>query len=545
MHDITDRKHAAEKVLLNAERLARMVNIYQYNANNIQDFLDYALNEAIALTSSKIGYIYFYDEVNKEFTLNSWSRDVMKECAVAGPQICTALNDTGIWGEAVRQREAIMINNFKEESLLKKGYPKGHVNLERFLTIPIFDEDKIAAVVGVANKESDYDNTDVSQLTIMMSSVWRIVQKKDVEKKVKLLAHSLESVSECVSITDNNDVLMYVNEAFLKTYGYSENELIGKHISILRPEGFESENSLNILNHTIEGGWRGELMNIKKDGTVFPVLLSTSIIKDENKKPIALIGVAIDITELKKNAEELIAAKEKAEENDRLKTAFLHNISHEVRTPMNSIVGFSDLLADPDTLPEERKHFTEIIIQNSNQLLSIINDIVNIATIEAGQERAIINPVNINSICNLVYEQFFHKAKNQNIVLIFNNYLPNVESDVMTDGTKLTQILTNLINNALKFTQEGYIELGYSVEGNYLKFFVKDTGIGIPQEKYEEIFKRFSQLNLAKNYQYGGSGLGLSISKAYVELLGGKIWIHSSLGKGSTFYFTIPYTKIG
>ena len=171
----------------------------------------------------------------------------------------------------------------------------------------------------------------------------------------------------------------------------------------------------------MEGGWRGELLNIKKDGTVFPVLLSTSIIRDENKKPIALIGVAIDITELKKNAEELVAAKEKAEENDRLKTAFLHNISHEVRTPMNSIVGFSDLLADPDTLPEERKHYTEIIIQNSNQLLSIINDIVNIATIEAGQERAIINPVNINSICNLVYEQFLLKAKNKNIVLIFNN----------------------------------------------------------------------------------------------------------------------------
>ena len=545
MRDITDRKHAAEKVLLNAERLARIVNIYQYNANNIQDFLDYALNEAIALTSSKIGYIYFYDEIKKEFILNSWSRDVMKECAVATPQTCTALNDTGIWGEAVRQRKAIMINNFKENNPQKKGYPKGHVHLGRFLTIPIFDEDKIAAVVGVANKESDYDNTDISQLTIMMSSVWRIVQKKEVEKKVKLLAHSLESVSECVSITDNNDVLMYVNEAFLQTYGYQENELIGKHISVLRPEVFEAENSLNILNHTLEGGWRGEILNIKKDGTVFPVLLSTSIIKDENKNPIALIGVAIDITELKKNAVELMAAKEKAEENDRLKTAFLHNISHEVRTPMNSIVGFSDLLADPDTLPEERKHFTEIIIQNSNQLLSIINDIVNIATIEAGQEKAIINPVNINSICNLVYEQFFQKAKSQNIVLVFNNYLPNEESDIMTDGTKLTQILTNLINNALKFTEEGYIELGYSVEGDYLKFFVKDTGIGIPQEKHEEIFKRFSQLNLAKNYQYRGSGLGLSISKAYVELLGGKIWIQSLPGNGSTFYFTIPYTKVG
>ena len=239
----------------------------------------------------------------------------------------------------------------------------------------------------------------------------------------------------------------------------------------------------------------------------------------------------------------MLAAKERAEESDRLKTAFLHNISHEIRTPMNSIVGFSDLLQDDEILPEERKHYTEIIIQNSNQLLSIISDIVNIATIEAGQEKSIATPVNLNSICNLVYEQFILKARNQNIALLFNNYLPDDEVYILTDGTKLTQILTNLINNAFKFTEEGYIEFGYSLEGKFIKFFVTDTGVGIPPEKNEEIFKRFSQLSFARNHKSGGSGLGLSISKAYVELLGGKIWLHSIPGKGTTFYFTIPLVK--
>jgi len=367
-----------------------------------------------------------------------------------------------------------------------------------------------------------------------------ITEKKEIDKKLKLLAHSLESIGECVSITDTDDIIFYVNESFQQTYGYTENELIGKHISMLRPLGMEAEYALTIFQETRNGGWRGELVNRRKDGTLFPILLSTSLIKDENDITISLIGVAIDITERKKLLDDLVNAKVKAEESDRLKTAFLHNISHEIRTPMNAIVGFSEFLTEPDLSIEKRNHFIDIIVQSSDQLLSIITDIISISTIEAGQEKIREKEVNINRICNLINDQFQARAQSLNVDLHYNTGLADNEANFITDETKLIQILTNLVGNALKFTKQGSVDFRYEVKGNQLEFYVKDTGIGIPPEMHNEIFNRFRQVETTSARQFGGSGLGLSISKAYVELLGGKIWLTSEPEKGSTFYFTLP-----
>ncbi len=273
--------------------------------------------------------------------------------------------------------------------------------------------------------------------------------------------------------------------------------------------------------------------------------LSTSKIPliDKNGEITGLVGIGRDITERKKSETELLKAKEKAEENDKLKTAFLHNISHEIRTPMNAIVGFSGLLNDPGLPPEKRGQFTDIIVRSANQLLSIITDIISISTIEAGQEKIQEKDCNINALCKQIYEQFSTKAKDQNITLRYKTALADDEAYIKTDEPKLLQVLSNITGNALKFTSQGHIDFGYAVKDNYLEFFIKDTGIGIPAEMFEEVFKRFHQIDSTITRPFGGSGLGLSISKAYVELLGGKMWINSELDKGSVFYFTIPYRK--
>ena len=198
--DITERKKAEEAIKLNEARLESLLRISEHPAESVNDLLDFALNEAIVLTGSRIGYLYFYDEIKKEFTLNTWSREVMPQCAVAEPQNVYQLEKTGIWGEAVRQARPIMVNDFAAPSALRKGLPAGHAPLHRFLTIPVFSQDHIVAVVGVANKQEDYNDADVRQLNLMMDAVWKIVQRKTAEEEREKLREQLDRVQKLESI---------------------------------------------------------------------------------------------------------------------------------------------------------------------------------------------------------------------------------------------------------------------------------------------------------------------------------------------------------
>jgi len=262
-----------------------------------------------------------------------------------------------------------------------------------------------------------------------------------------------------------------------------------------------------------------------------------------NGKSVGRVWSFRDITQKRIAEADLIAAKEKAEENDRLKTAFLHNVSHEIRTPMNAIIGFTTLLAEQDLQKEEKEQYIEIIFQSSNQLLSIINDIVDIANVETGQVKINMAEMNLNSSLRMLNEQFRIKEKQGNVQICFTDGLSDDEARIVTDKTKLIQVLSNLINNSVKFTREGQIDFGYILKDGVIEFFVKDTGIGISPEKLDKVFDRFYQVDGTGSRQYGGTGLGLSICKAYVELLGGDITVESEPGRGSKFSFMIPYIQ--
>jgi len=247
---------------------------------------------------------------------------------------------------------------------------------------------------------------------------------------------------------------------------------------------------------------------------------------------------------LKKHLSKLRSAQRKAEESDQLKTAFLHNITHEIRTPMNSIIGFSELLNNPELDFERAQNYTEIIAQSSDSLLSIITDIVDISTIESGQAKISEKETNLNKLLKQIYDLFILKVQNKNFSFTYKRSLSDDDANIKIDQAKLLAILTNLIGNAMKFTQKGHVIFGYTKKEGMLEFYVEDTGIGIPSGMHDEIFKRFRQVELTDDRQFGGSGLGLAISKAYIEMLGGKIWLTSILGKGSVFYFTIPYNRV-
>ena len=246
---------------------------------------------------------------------------------------------------------------------------------------------------------------------------------------------------------------------------------------------------------------------------------------------------------LNRHLVKLRKAEHKAKESDRLKTAFIQNISHEIRTPMNGIMGFSELLKSDNITETEKRTFISIIGQSSNQLLNIINEVLDISMIEAGNMAPKKNQVNLNELLSDIYSSF-KPLLNENITFSLNKGLPDLSGIILTDAVKITQILNNLISNAIKFTDKGKIEFGYSLKNNELEFFVKDTGIGIDPVYHKKIFERFQKADTNNNRLYEGVGLGLSICKGNIDLLNGKIWINSEPGIGSTMFFIIPYEPV-
>lgn len=287
-----------------------------------------------------------------------------------------------------------------------------------------------------------------------------------------------------------------------------------------------------------------ELDIITANGDIKHIISKGRAKRNDSGKIIGSYGTAQDITERKKLEADLLAAKLKAEENDQLKTAFLQNISHEIRTPLNAICGFSQMLERNDLPESKKRNYISIIQNSSDQLLSIISDVLAVSSLETKQEQVNRKPISVNQILVELLAIFEPKAKANNIALYLTIGLSDDQSLINSDDTKLRQIITNLLANSVKFTRKGQIEFGYSLKDSDLEFFVKDTGIGIPADKHETIFERFRQADDSIAVNYGGTGLGLSISKGYAELLGGKMRLESQPGKGSTFYFTIPYNPI-
>lgn len=254
--------------------------------------------------------------------------------------------------------------------------------------------------------------------------------------------------------------------------------------------------------------------------------------------------LAKEIAERKRIEADLILSKEAAESANRMKSAFLANMSHEIRTPMNSVLGFSDLLLSKNQPQKDNDYYLKIINSSTRQLLNVINDIIDISIIETGQLKIFNRLTKLNPLLSSIYQLHSLMVKERDVVFSFSKGLPNSKASIIIDDQRLSQVLNNLINNALKFTERGEVEFGYTLKGEFIEFYVKDTGKGIPEEYQELVFERFRQVEEHQKNTFGGTGLGLSISKSIVELMGGKIWLQSELNKGSQFYFTIPYHQV-
>lgn len=369
--------------------------------------------------------------------------------------------------------------------------------------------------------------------------------RSQLEKEHSLLRSVMNSIPDMVFFKDIQSRYIGCNDAFLNFLQLKEEDFLGKtDFELFSKESADIyyNNDLKILKDGIP--IRNEEWISMPDGTKRFFDTVKVLCHDKYGKIIGILCISRDITERDLIQKKYIEAKEKAEEADRLKTAFLANMSHEIRTPMNSIVGFSNLIAEGDLTKEEQSEYVEHINTGINNLLNLINDIIDIAKIEAGQLN--VKP-EYYSLGKLIDDVFIstseYKKKLNRPGVVFNCQIEAKlrKVKVLVDPYRLNQVLTNLIVNAIKFTQKGSIELGCEKRNNELYFYVSDTGIGITQKDQEVLFRRFRQVGENNGYKAGGTGLGLAISKHLIELMNGQIGVISEKDKGSLFYFTIPY----
>jgi len=369
---------------------------------------------------------------------------------------------------------------------------------------------------------------------------------KALKENQEQLKKTSESAFDANLLVDQDYRIKAWNSAAQSIFGYTKTE--ARDISFL--DLFVSRADVtNLLDKATSQPEKVpadiEMPAIKKDGTKFPVEISVTTTAVNNEH--YYVATLRDKSQQKKYEQELINAKEKAEESDRLKSAFLANMSHEIRTPLNAIIGFSELLENPSLFEKKRDEYLKYIESSGKSLLNLINDIIDISKIEAGQLKIKKRETDILNLLKETYATYKNmSAFSQSNTLELYLDLPDIDNLVVfSDPYRLNQIVNNLLNNAIKFTEEGFIKLGLQIiQDKQLLFYVQDTGIGIPKEKQEEIFDRFGQAHDMFTKNQGGTGLGLSISQKLSRMLGGNMWVESNTNEGSVFYFTIPYDAI-
>ncbi len=427
----------------------------------------------------------------------------------------------------------------------------GAAGVKRILCSPAVIGEKFVGFIILGNSRKDYDSDDLTVIENFSSQYALAIQRMwfehDLIMSEKKYRDIFNNVEDLLYIYDLQGNFMEVNSAFQKLFGYTEDELKKTDIVTILSEkntGFYKKSEvLDMLNRVINDGTvHGEVKIKTKAGKNVIIEYKNALIYDETGAAVGIQGSARDITQRKHFEKMLIEAREKAKESDSLKTNFLANMSHEMRTPLNAVIGFTDILIDEISEPVH-ENYLRMIQKSGKLLLSIINEILDLSKIESGSLKLIEAPFSIRSLMKNVYNSTFVliRAGKKNINLDFDcdQYISEL---INGDEYRIEQVLNNLLSNAVKFTDSGEINFGARLNSSgLLEFHVEDTGIGITDENLPLVFERFRQIDYSSRRSYSGTGLGLSISRMIVEMMGGTISVESRLNSGSRFVFTVPY----
>jgi PAS domain S-box-containing protein len=478
----------------------------------------------------------------------------------SGVAIYKVINDGNTGDDYIIQdfnKTALKMEMMEKQDVIGKSLKDIRPNIDEYGLIPIFkkvwktgESTYYPAKIYTDDKYANYyenrifrlPNHEIVAVYDDVTARERNAEKiKESEERFELAMKASQDGLYDWNLVTNE---IYYSPGWKKILGYEYNELpndfsiwetLTKAEDVIRSWEMQQK----VINKELDR-FEMEFKMKHKDGHWVDILSRAEAIFDEKGKAIRMIGTHVDISERKRFENDLLNALNKAQESDRLKSAFLANISHEIRTPMNGILGFSGLLKQADLNSEKQHEYIDIIERSGKRMLNTINDLIDISRIESGQVKISNKLINFNDLLSQLYHFFKPEAKEKGLDLMYEPTLEDNKALVSTDEEKLFAIMSNYLKNAIKYTQTGSIHLGYKVKDSSLEFFVKDSGIGIPKEKHDAVFERFVQADLSITKPYEGSGLGLAISKAFAEMIGGKVRLESEPGKGSIFYLRLP-----
>lgn len=552
LQELTYYRQRAEQNL-NEVRLNALLKLSQMNYKTLQEVMDFGLEEAIRLTDSKIGYIYYYDEQTDLFTLYSWSSSVMEQCTVIEKQTVYELQKTGLWGEAVRQRKPIITNDYAAPNQYKKGYPEGHVHLTRHMNLPIFMGDKIVAVIGMGNKETNYTKDDVTQLQLFMNSLWNIIEKKRVEEELRKSEEKLRVVADFTYdwgywIAPNMEIL-YCSPSCIRITGYSSEEFIKTPSLIsnmIHPQDIEIYNRhmehFHDQNKEVEEGHELEFRIIAKNGEVKWIGHVCRQVFNEDGVFLGRRVSNRDITDRKHSEKMWFQASEEIARLNENILNMLKIMSHDIRSPLASMAATLKLLqrGSYGRMDDSVANTVKDLFVRVNQILGIADDCLGKASAVDAHMKIEKHVIDLRQeVIESVLDELSNEIEAGEIII--DNKLGAIPTGtIVVNASKiwLKVVYRNLFKNAIKYGGHGCtIAFGYEDHGSFYRLNVYNTGIPIPEEKRSILFTKFGRVQ--GDTVREGVGMGLFLTKEIIKRHGGEIW-YEARHNGSDFVFTLP-----